>query len=116
VVQHQMEFDMHLTLHVETCCAHVPSTAAPPARLQTGCHVGGRCHHHHVCHVADVCCLPADMELVTPEERLAPLQGPDPQPVLGYSRFYSAAGTFTWAPCSVLEYDRWVSLRGRSTA
>ncbi|KAL6760569.1 hypothetical protein V8C86DRAFT_3089765 [Haematococcus lacustris] len=47
-----------------------------------------------------------DMELVPPEERLAGLALQPPQPVQGFSRFYSASGAFTWAPCRVLAYDR----------
>lgn len=29
--------------------------------------------------------------------------------VLGYSRFYTADGSFRWTPCRVMAYDRWVS-------
>ena len=46
-----------------------------------------------------------DMELVPPEERLA-AKDPEQQGVLGFSRFFTAQGTFTWAPCWVLAYDR----------
>ncbi len=56
----------------------------------------------------------ADMELVPPEVRLSPpaaREGEPPPPVLGFSRFYSATGAFTWAPCSVLQYDRWAAVQ-----
>ncbi len=68
-----------------------------------------------------------EMELVPPEERLAAGmaaaaeteagqagangngagQGAEAaKGVLGYSRYFDAAGTFTWAPCYVQQYDR----------
>lgn len=60
-----------------------------------------------------------EMELVPPEQRLATAtaamedQG-QPGP-LGYSRFYDAHGGFRWAPCFVLQYDRYPG-RHRSRA
>ncbi len=42
-----------------------------------------------------------DMELVPPAQRLAAGGGSS----AGFSRFYDAQGAFTWAPCTVVQYD-----------
>ncbi|GLI63290.1 hypothetical protein VaNZ11_006196 [Volvox africanus] len=50
-----------------------------------------------------------EMELVSPEQRLAAAAagaGPGYLGVLAYSRYFDATGTFSWAPCYVKEYDR----------
>ncbi|MEW5317509.1 MAG: hypothetical protein WDW38_008798 [Sanguina aurantia] len=47
-----------------------------------------------------------EMELMRPEERMATKRDPAVPGLLGYSRFFTNQGTFTWAPCYVLQYDR----------
>jgi hypothetical protein len=46
-----------------------------------------------------------EQELIAPEERLA---AAGPSGIPAFSRYYTAAGSFTWAPCTVAEYSRWV--------
>ncbi|GIL78248.1 hypothetical protein Vretifemale_7685, partial [Volvox reticuliferus] len=50
-----------------------------------------------------------EMELVSPEQRLAAAAAGAGQGYLGvlaYSRYFDATGTFSWAPCYVKEYNR----------
>lgn len=46
-----------------------------------------------------------EQELIAPEERLA---AAGPSGIPAFSRYYTAAGSFTWAPCTVVAYSRWV--------
>jgi hypothetical protein len=49
-----------------------------------------------------------EQELIAPEERLA---AAGPPGIPSFSRYYTAAGSFTWAPCTVVAYSRWVLAR-----
>lgn len=52
--------------------------------------------------------LQLDVIQMRPEERMATKRDSTMPGLLGYSRFFTNQGTFTWAPCYVLQYDRWV--------